>query len=200
MKKLLVAMMVAVLPLGVLAGCTKPAPTDTVKEFLTAVQKGDYEKARTFVEDTDNGFEFSKMTETKDGISGEEMFKAITKNYKFKDPVEVSNTDDAAEVKVEITSVDMASAMTKTLAEIMPVALASAFSENKEESEKKMEELTATTIMKHITADDAATATREVTLNVKKDKDGNYKIVANEELGEALLAKSKELENKLKQN
>ena len=41
---------------------------------------------------------------------------------------------------------------------------------------------------------DAAMATREVTLNLKKDKDGDYKIVADDNLKEVLFANAKSLE------
>ncbi len=51
-------MMVVGLTAGVLAGCANPK--DTTEEFLTAIQKGDVEKARTFVE---SDKEFNKLNE-----------------------------------------------------------------------------------------------------------------------------------------
>jgi hypothetical protein len=198
MKKLLLLMMVVGLTAGILAGCSSAEPKDTVKEFLTAIQKGDIEKAHTFVDSADNGYDFSEMMETKDGISGKEVVDAVTKNYKFEELVEVSKTDDAAEIKVKITSVDMSVAATKTIGEVMPMAFASAFSEDKEQAKKNMEKLGATALIKHLKADDAPTATREVTLNLKKDAEGNYKIVSDKNLQEALLANSKELDNMFK--
>ncbi|KIU70906.1 hypothetical protein C797_28998 [Bacillus thuringiensis Sbt003] len=48
--------MVVGLTAGVLAGCANPK--DTTEEFLTAIQKGDVEKARTFVE---SDKEFNKL-------------------------------------------------------------------------------------------------------------------------------------------
>jgi Domain of unknown function (DUF4878) len=194
MKKLLLLMMVVGLTFGVLAGCSSTEPKDTVQEFLTAIQKGDIEKAHTYVDSADKGYDFSKMMETKDGISGKEVLDAITKNYKFEAPVEVSKKDDTAEVKVKITSVDMSVAITKTLGEVMPMAFASAFSEDKEQAEQTMEKLATTTMIKHLSAEDATMATREVTLNLKKDTEGNYKIVSDENLQEALLANSKEMD------
>ncbi|WP_416829185.1 hypothetical protein [Ectobacillus polymachus] len=189
MKKLLALIMVVGLSIGVLAGCSNPK--DTVQEFLTAIQKGDYEKASTFVEKKDNGYEFGKLNETTDGIDGKAIFNAIAKSYKFEKPVEVSKKNDTAEVKVKITSVDMSVVMTKTIGEIMPVAFASAFSQDKEQSDKAMQQMMASTFIKNLSDKDAAMATREVTLNLKKDKDGNYKIVSDENLTEALLANAK---------
>ncbi len=50
------------------------------------------------------------------------------------------------------------------------------------------------TIIKNLTDKDAAMATREVRLNLKKDKDGDYKIVADDNLKEVLFANAKSLE------
>ena len=57
-KRLLLLMMVVGLTAGVLAGCANPK--DTTEKFLTAIQKGDVEKARTFVE---SDKEFNKLNE-----------------------------------------------------------------------------------------------------------------------------------------
>ncbi|MFE6136578.1 hypothetical protein [Bacillus sp. NPDC057893] len=188
-KKLLLLMMVVGLTVGVLAGCANPK--DTAKEFLTAIQKGDLEKARTFVE---SDKEFSKLNEKTDDADGKAMLSAITKNFKFEKIEEVSKKDDKAEVKVKVTSVDLSVAVTKAMGEVMPMAFASAFSENKEQSEKEIEKLMTSTIIKNLSDKEAAMATREVTLNLKKDKDGDYKIVADDNLQELLFANAKSLE------
>ena len=161
-KKLLLLMMVIGLTVGVLAGCANPK--DTAEEFLTAIQKGDVEKARTFVE---SDKEFNKLNE---------------------------KTDDKAEVKVKITSADLSVAVTKAMGEVMPMAFASAFSEDKEQSEKAIEKTMTSAIVKHLSDKDAIMATREVTLNLKKNKDGDYKIVADDNLKEVLFANAKALE------
>ncbi|WP_002149714.1 DUF4878 domain-containing protein [Bacillus cereus] len=188
-KKLLLLMMVVGLTVGVLAGCANPK--DTAKEFLTAIQKGDLEKARTFVE---SDKEFSKLNEKTDDADGKAMLSAITKSFKFEKLEEVSKKDDKAEVKVKVTSVDLSIAVTKTMGEVMPMAFASAFSEDKEQSEKAIEKTMTSTIIKNLSDKEAAMATREVTLNLKKDKDGDYKIVADDNLQELLFANAKSLE------
>nr|EEK68614.1 hypothetical protein bcere0006_11280 [Bacillus wiedmannii] len=192
-KKLLLLMMVVGLTVGVLAGCANPK--DTTEEFLTAIQKGDVEKARTFVE---SDKEFNKLNEKTDDAEAKAMLSAITKNFKFEKLEEVSKKDDKAEVKVKITSADLSVAVTKAVGEVMPMAFASAFSEDKEQSEKTIEktiEKTMTsTIVKNLADKDAAMATREVTLNLKKNKDGDYKIVADDNLKEVLFANAKSLE------
>ena len=94
---------------------------------------------------------------------------------------------------MKITSADLSVAVTKAVGEVMPMAFASAFSEDKEQSEKRSKTMTST-IIKNLTDKDAAMATREVTLNLKKDKDGDYKIVADDNLKEVLFANAKSLE------
>ncbi|PFJ17584.1 hypothetical protein COD67_01860 [Bacillus cereus] len=76
------------------------------------------------------------------------------------------------------------------LGEVMPMAFASAFSEDKEQSEKTM----TSAVIKHLSDKDATMATREVTLNLKKDKDDDYKIVSDNNLKEVLFANVKSLE------
>ena len=56
-------------------------------------------------------------------------------------PVEVSVSGDKAVVKAKITSVDFGAVMTSTMAEVMPLAFASAFEEQTPESEKAFEDL-----------------------------------------------------------
>ncbi len=122
------------------------------------------------------------------------MLSAITKSFKFEKLEEVSKKDDKAEVKVKVTSVDLSIAVTKAMGEVMPMAFASAFSEDKEQSEKTIEKTMTSTIIKNLADKEAAMATREVTLNLKKDKDGDYKIVADDNLQELLFANAKSLE------
>lgn len=88
-KRLLLLMMVVGLTAVVLAGCANPK--DTTEEFLTAIQKGDVEKARTFVE---SDKEFNKLNEKTDDAEAKAMLSAITKTFKFEKLEEVSKKDD----------------------------------------------------------------------------------------------------------
>ena len=121
------------------------------------------------------------------------MLSAITKNFKFEKLEEVSKKDDPAEVQGELTSADVSVAVTKAVGEVMPMAFASAFSEDKEQSEKAIEKTMTSAIIKHLSDKDAIMATRKVTLNLKKNKDGDYKIVADDNLKEVLFANAKSL-------
>ena len=97
------------------------------------------------------------------------MLSAITKNFKFEKLEEVSKKDDKAEVKVKITSADLSVAVTKAVGEVMPMAFASAFSEDKNNPKSNRKTMTSS-IVKHLSDKDAIMATREVTLNLKKTK------------------------------
>lgn len=57
------------------------------RRILTAIQKGDVEKARTFVE---SDKEFNKLNEKTDDAEAKAMLSAITKNFKFEKLEEVS--------------------------------------------------------------------------------------------------------------
>nr|WP_316045983.1 hypothetical protein [Planococcus glaciei] len=133
-KRNLVAVLLSTVVLGALTGCGAENPSATVDDFLTAIQKNDLEKAGTFVK---GGTE--SLTTDQDATDEElakTMLENISKNYDFEKLEEVSTNDDKAVVKAEITSLDMGSVMTSTMAEIMPLALASAFDENASDSDK----------------------------------------------------------------
>lgn len=181
MKKTLTSLVVS---LGLLAGCSGEKPTTAVDEFLSSFQKGDFEKAGTYIEggidEINESAEDQEMTEA--------MLKEIAKKYEFEKPSEILVKDDKAEVEVKVTSVDVGSAMTSTIGEVMPVALASAFNEDSEKSEKAIEELTQKTVVKYLKSEETPMVTRTVKLNLETDKEGKYKIVADDKLQELILA------------
>ena len=186
--------MFAGMSLGILAGCGAEKPTDTVDGFLTSIQKGDFEKAGTYVE---GGTDSLKTDE--DSTADEEftisIIEEISKNYKFGKPVEVSVSGDKAVVEAEITSVDFGGVMTSTMAEVMPIAFASAFEEQTPESEKAFEDLMEKTTLKHLKSEDVTMATRTVKLNLEKNEDGVYKIVNDDSLTESIFANLSQLED-----
>ena len=96
-------------------------------------------------------------------------------------------------MKVKITSADLSVAVTKAVGEVMPMASLAHLAKTKNNLKKRLKTMTST-IIKNLTDKDAAMATREVTLNLKKDKDGDYKIVADDNLKEVLFANAKSLE------
>lgn len=188
MKKLLLTGLVV--SVGLLVGCGEEKPTDTVDEFLTAFQKSDFEKAGKQI---DEGLE--ELQSEEESMSSEKFLKAIAKDYKFEKPKEVSSEGNKAKVKVEITSVDVGVATTAAIAEVMPVAFATAFDEDSEKADKAMEKLMESSMLKHIKSEDTPRVTREVTLNLKKNKDGEYRIVSDDNFKEAVLANFDQVED-----
>lgn len=195
-KKKVVSLMFVGMITGALAGCGSDNPSATVDNFLTAIQKNDFEKAGSYVQ----GGTESLTTDEESGEEADEelamtVFENISKGYDFESPEEVSAEGDKAVIKTEITSIDMGSVMTSTMAEIMPLAFASAFEEETPESEKAFEEMTEKAMVKYMTAEDAPLITRSVELNLEKDDEGNYKIVDDENLDEAIFANMSQLED-----
>lgn len=180
----------------ILVGCGSANPTTTVDDFLSSIQKNEFEKAGSYVQ---GGTESLVTDQESDEEFDEELaasiFENISNKYEFEKPEEVSADDDQAVIKAEITSLDMGSVLTSTMAEIMPLALASAFDEENAESEKAMEEMTEKAMVKYMTAEDAPLVTRTVEFNLQKDEEGNFKIVDDENLEEAIFANISQLED-----
>ncbi|WP_121613438.1 DUF5105 domain-containing protein [Mesobacillus foraminis] len=197
-KQLIAGMMIVGLSLTALTGCFAPKPTATVEDFMTAIQEKDFEKAATFVDPKGSeDFDFKSMSEEAEAIDGfdpQVVFDGISNGYKFENPEEVKNEGDTAQVKVKVTSIDFAAVMTSVMGEVMPMAFGMAFSEDEAAAEKAMDKMMMTSLKKHLNAEDASMATRTVTLNLKKDKDGEYKILSDDQLMDAVLANASEIE------
>ncbi|EGA90568.1 group-specific protein [Planococcus donghaensis MPA1U2] len=194
--KILISLLISAGILTFLTACGAEDPSSTVDEFLSAIQKNDFEKAGTLVQ----GGTDSLSTADEDLNKEEEelamkVIESISKDYEFENLEEVSINEDKAIVKAEITSLDMGLVMTSTMAEIMPLAFANAFEEDTPETEKAFEEMTEKIMLKYITAEDAALVTRTVEFNLEKDENGNFKIIDDENLEEALFANISQLED-----
>ncbi|MGB6407710.1 MAG: hypothetical protein WBF39_09545 [Planococcus donghaensis] len=194
--KILISLLISASILTFLTACGAEDPSSTVDEFLSAIQKNDFEKAGTLVQ----GGTDSLSTADEDINKEEEelamkVIESISKDYEFENLEEVSINEDKAIVKAEITSLDMGLVMTSTMAEIMPLAFANAFEEDTPETEKAFEEMTEKIMLKYITAEDAALVTRTVEFNLEKDENGNFKIIDDENLEEALFANISQLED-----
>ena len=194
MRKIVAGIIYAGMSFALLAGCGAEKPTDTVDGFLTSIQKGDFEKAGTYIEGGKDSLKTNEDSTT-DAEYTTSMMEGISKNYKFETPVEVSVSDDKAVVEAEITSVDFGDVMALTVTEVMPLAFASAFDEETPESEKAMEDLMEKTTLKHLKAEDVTMAKRTVKLNLEKNKDGVYKIVNDDNLKESIYANISQIED-----
>lgn len=109
-----------------LTACSSgPSPSDISKQFLKYLNEADYEKVAILVDKSDT-------SEIKDRIPGddksaEKIGKLMLSKFSY--VIGESKIDgDKATVNVKVTSLDMLRIVSKTISEIMPLAFASAFS------------------------------------------------------------------------
>ena len=174
-----------------LTGCGSDNPADTVDGFLSSFKDGDLKKAGSYIE----GGGEKLLSDTEDEEFAIDMLEAIQETYTFEDPEKASEKDNEAKVKAKITSVDVSTAMTAAIADVMPLAFANAFEEDTEKSDKMMEDMMTKKVLKNLKDEDADMATRTVEFTLKKNKDGEYKIVADDNLRDAVFANASDLEN-----
>ncbi|CAM5223732.1 hypothetical protein UACE39S_05204 [Ureibacillus acetophenoni] len=172
-------------------------PADVVTSFMKAIQSGDLEKASTFVstENVSDDFDFASMKNANEDPATEALVKGMSNNYKFGTPKENNVDDQNAEVTVEVTSLDYAAVMQTAMEDIFSAAFELALEDQTEEEyNQAMDEKSTEILTAAMTDKDAPTVTRDVTLNLTKDADGNFKIVSDANLMEAVLGNSAEVE------
>ena len=179
-----------------LAGCGADKPDVVVDSFLSAVKEGDFDKAGSFVVTEDSKpFKFDELNEDMEGMDSEEFLKALSSKYDYETPEEVSSEGDTAKVKAEITSVDFAEAFTATMEDVIAEAMTMAESDmDSAEAEAEFEKMMWDTLNEKLNDEDAKTATRDITFNLEKNEDGEYKIIADENFQEAMIANIDSLE------
>lgn len=181
-------------------GGQEPKPTNIVTSFMEAIQAGDFEKASTYVAtNTDSEeFNFANIQEGKEDPATAALLKGISNNYKFGKPEEKIIDDNNAEVTVEVTSLDFAATMGTAMEEIFAIAFELAMEDQTEEEYNTVMEEKSTEILTNaMTNKEAEMVTRDVTLTLTKDDEGNYKIVSNGQLQEAVLGNAQEVEEML---
>ena len=179
-----------------LAGCGADKPDVVVDSFLSAVKEGDFDKAGSFVVTEDSKpFKFDELNEDMEGMDSEEFLKALSSKYDYETPEEVSSEGDTAKVKAEITSVDFAEAFTATMEDVIAEAMTMAESDmDSAEAEAEFEKMMWDTLNEKLNDEDAKTVTRDITFNLEKNEDGEYKIIADENFQEAMIANIDSLE------
>lgn len=179
MRKIIVVMLVLLLTVFV-AGCGK-SPSTVTGEFLAAMKVADFEKAALNAEVSD-----------KNTVAGE--FLSDEKSEKYGKLIlskasyvvgEEKIEGDKATVKVKVTAIDMVRVATKAMSELMPMAFASAFSGDDEESKKKMDAMMDQYFENSIADPEAPKVTKEVDVNLVKTKDGWKVAKDNEQLFDA---------------
>lgn len=105
-----------------------PSPQDTVQKFFNALQQKNFEEAQSYI----NG-EKSPIT-----YDSEEQ-KEIIENFLDKINCEILSSEikgDNATVKVKITAPDLLRIATKAISEMLPLAFATAFSDDPSSQEE----------------------------------------------------------------
>jgi len=146
----------------VLVGCSFGQSPETVtKEFLTSLQTCDFDKAATYTETSDK--DISKDIIKND--EGERIGKLILSKATYEVGTS-STTGEKLTVKVKVTAIDMVRIATKVMSELMPMAFASAFSDDKNASNEQMDSLMNQYLENSISDAQAPKVANEVNVNL----------------------------------
>lgn len=174
MRKSRMILLVVIVAAGlVLAGCGGPSPEVVVNEFTAALKAGDWEKAATYVENQDKTVFQKDIKDEK----GEKFARLILSKAAFEiGKAEVSGNQ--AKVNVKVTAVDMVRVAAKTMSELIPMAIAAAFSQDG--AQKDMEAMVEQYFMNSISDPQAPKTATDTAVNLVKTRDG-WKVSANNE-------------------
>ena len=138
-------------------GCSGgESPETAVTNYLTAFQSLDLETIDKYTNDT------SETTDTADDaisdLENDETGKAFVENLTF-EILSSTEEDDTATVKVSITNVDMANAMSQAISEMIPLAFAGL-------SEEELEQKSTEAMISAIANNKDTTYTKEVDISL----------------------------------
>lgn len=180
MRKNVKFVSVLLLSATVLASCGNQDPTETVSDFFKTFQKGDYEKLDRYVV---GGLGDTSDTELL-------LFQSASEHIEYSDPVELLTTDEASQVKIEVSSIDVGQVLRESLDEVEsydPFAYANAEPSEQEKMDKAYAERFHAYLEERLDTGELQTESHTLTLNLTKNRDGDYIIVPDETLLEALL-------------
>lgn len=170
-------------------GCSKtPSPDQVVTEFLEKLKQWDYEALPGYFAEDDAAKDLESsfreaVRQGEDDPMAEAFRKTFSEKLDFK--VISSKTEGGtAEVKVEITSIDMLRVVGDVMGKALPMAFAAAFGDEK--TQEDAEKMTEQMFLNAITDPNAPLATTSVVFPLKK-VDGQWKISGDEEFGKTLV-------------
>lgn len=179
MKKLLCLLLSLVLIISVV-GCSGSNPKSTVSSYLDSFINGNPEEAYKFVKDSVDSSD-EKLINNDDSEFNSAMKKAYEKiTYKIVNSTIDGNT---AQVETEITAPDLKIIMMEIIQQAMPLAFASAFSENSDND--SMDELMNTILIDKLKSEDLPMVTNTVKINLVKEN-GEWLIEMDDNLVNAL--------------
>ncbi|PFP29308.1 hypothetical protein COJ96_11645 [Bacillus sp. AFS073361] len=158
-----------------------PSPDEVTTEFLTSVQKGEWEKASKYVNNTDTKKTLKELTSSKDEEA--KFMLGLFKKMSFTDG-KVKEADKKATVESTIKTVDMKIILGTIIEEVMQEALAQAFSGEEADDEAIEKEMT-NKLVAGVNEPSAKKVTNKVKINLVK-VDGDWKVDVDQELLNAL--------------
>jgi hypothetical protein len=165
-----------------------PSPEQVVTEFLEEVKRWDYEALPGYfaeektIKDLEPSFS-GALRQGEDGSAAEAFRKAFSEKLSVK--VLSSKTEgDTAEVKVEITSIDMLRVMGDVMGKALSMAFVVAFGDEK--TQEDAEKMTEQMFVNAITDPNVPVARTSVVFPLKKI-DGRWKISGDEGFGKSLV-------------
>lgn len=169
MRKVLTIILYSAMILS-LVGCSGSSPENTVSGYLDSFKDGKVEEAVEYVKgeiDIQDENDSTEVFDSENPEVDEAMKKAYSKlTYEILD----STVDgDNATVKTEVTAPNLGVVMTELLQEVMPLAFASAFSEDAEDDD--MDELMDTMFIDKLNSEDLSMVTKTVNINLVKEND-----------------------------
>ncbi|MEH7128739.1 hypothetical protein V7103_11080 [Neobacillus drentensis] len=158
-----------------------PSPDEVATDFLTSVQKGDWEKASKYVNNKDSKKTLKELTSSKDEET--KFIQDIFKKMSFT-VGKVNEADKKATVESTIKTVDTKIILGTIIQEAMQEALAQAFS-GEETDDAAVEKEMTNKLIAGVNEPSAKKVTNKVKINLVK-VNGDWKVDVDQELLNAL--------------
>jgi hypothetical protein len=158
-----------------------PSPDEVATDFLTSVQKGEWEKASEYVKNKDTKKTLEELTSSKDDETKymQDLFEKMSFTVG-----KAKEEDKRATVESTIKTVDMKLILGTIIQEVMQEALAQAFSGEETDDEAIEKEMT-NKLVAGVNEPSAKKVTNKVKINLVK-VDGDWKVDVDQELLNAL--------------
>ena len=169
------------------AACGGASPANTVGSFLDALASGELEKAATLTTEGKLRLQKTPLSQ-EDQEKSEELARLIFGKMQY----ELGDTQiegDKATVAAAITAPDMGMILRQSIATILPMAFAAAFSDQTDEA--KIDSLFMQFFADKLSEEDTPTVTTEVTIQLER-RDGTWLIVPDDQLLSALTGRMDE--------
>ena len=154
-----------------------PSPDEVASDFLTSVQKGDWEKASKYVNNKDSKKTLKELTSSKDEEAKfiQDLFKKMSFTVG-----KVNEADKKATVESTIKTVDTKIILGTIIQEVMKEAFAQAFS-GEETDDAAVEKEMTNKLITGVNEPSAKKVTNKVKINLVK-VDGDWKVDVDQDL------------------